>query len=305
MTVAEWLFEAKRKIDGLDAELILLGVLRGAEMVSGAGSGVRMDSVAMAVSAEATDRSWLVAHGDFALPEASVAMAEEMLARRVAGEPLAYILGTREFYGREFVVSPAVLIPRPETEGLIELVEELGVRGGRILEMGTGSGCIAVTLAVLGYEVTATDVSAEALAVAEENARRFGVLARKGGMVRFCQGDLLEVDSLAGVRFDVLVANLPYVDAGWEWLDRAGLDYEPALALYAEEGGLALYKRLVRQMADFAWTEGVVVARYAIFEADPCQHEELRRLAEAAGLRFVKAEGFGMVFEADFGDVKA
>ena len=214
------------------------------------------------------------------------------LERRAQGEPLAYIVGEKEFYGRKFRVDVRVLVPRPETETLVDLVRERihgSVRdlrqfatdfatvsrqsasrqetsAGRILEIGTGSGCLAVTLALElpEVEVVATDVDAEALRVAQENARRLGA------RVEFRRADLLA--GLAG-EFEVLVANLPYVDANWEWLEHRSLDYEPAGALYSERGGLAHYVRLLEQLGA---AEAKVWARWLVLEADPCQQDEWR-----------------------------
>lgn len=212
-----------------------------------------------------------------------------MVARRASGEPLAYIFGFKEFYGRKFKVSPEVLIPRPETEGLIELVRGLDLsEKPKFLEIGTGSGCIAVTLAAEfpRAKVVATDVSEGVLEMARENN------AVLGTGVEFCRGDLLEdlPDDVGG--FDVLVANLPYVDEDWEWLDKRTLDFEPGLALYAEDGGLALYKKLILQMK----ARGKGFAKYMVFEADPCQHEALIQFAGEQGFSLVRVEGFGMVF---------
>lgn len=293
MKISEWLAGAKRKIDALDAELIALSAF--APFIP-----------------EGADRSWLAAHGDFEVPEVEsnaalatvlagsvVLAADEMLARRVGGEPLAYIFGFKEFYGRKFEVSPEVLIPRPETETLVELIKELDLPAEpRFLEVGTGSGCIAVTLAAEFPEarVVATDVSEGALRVAKENAVR--ILGSvdgsrdEGARVEFCPVDLLEglPEDLAG--FDVLVANLPYVDKDWGWLDRNTLGFEPDLALYAEDEGLALYKKLIMQIT----RRGAGFAKYVVFEADPCQHEELIRFAELQGWRLLRTEGFGLVW---------
>lgn len=293
------------------------------------------------------DRSWLVAHGEEKIPKDAAARANELVARRAKGEPLAYLLGYREFYGRKFQVSPEVLIPRPETEGLIELVRELVLskeaqKGGmrkssvnrerteaRILEVGTGSGCIAVTLALEMPRATvvATDVSEAALGVARANSKALGA------KVAFLRGDLLKTaprrpqerlegggksgagweqgteakgqerteNGLLEQNYDILVANLPYVDENWEWLDKRTLDFEPGLALYAGDGGLALYKELIRQIRGRneglrARNRGERFVRYVVLEVDPCQHEELVRFAEKNGLTLMKAEGFGLVF---------
>lgn len=219
MTISEWLAEARTRIDALDAELVAVRFFAPGDSALG-GAGV--------------DRSWLAAHGEDEISEDLAILANEVAARRASGEPLAYIFEFKEFYGRKFKVSPEVLIPRPETEGLIELVRGLDLsEKPKFLEIGTGGGCIAVTLAAEfpRAKVVATDVSEGALEMARENN------ATLGAGVEFYRGDLLEdlPDDSGG--FDVLVANLPYVDEEWEWLDKRTLDFEPKLALYAEDGG--------------------------------------------------------------------
>lgn len=274
MTISEWLAGARTRVDALDAELIAVRVF------------VPGDS---AMNGAEVDRSWLAAHGEDEISEDLAILANEMVARRASGEPLAYLFGFKEFYGRKFKVSPEVLIPRPETEGLIELVRGLDLsEKPKFLEIGTGSGCIAVTLAAEfpRAKVVATDVSTEVLGIARENN------AVLGAGVEFLRGDLLEDLSDDAGGFDVLVSNLPYVDEGWEWLDKRTLDFEPKLALYAEDGGLALYKKLILQMK----ARGEGFAKYIVFEADPCQHEALIQFAGEQGFSLVKAEGFGVVF---------
>ena len=165
-----------------------------------------------------------------------------LVERRCAGEPIQYIIGETEFYGLPFHVTRDVLIPRPETEHLVEKVLSLAVRfpATRIVDVGTGSGAIAVTLAhkLPQARITAVDLSARALAVAEGNAKRNGV------DLRFLEGDLLA--PVAEERFDIVVSNPPYVAA----TDRDTLsvevrEYEPALALFAGDDGLEIYRRLI------------------------------------------------------------
>ncbi len=304
MTIEKWLKLAKKRVDSLDAELILLAGL-GEALPQGA------------------DRSYLVAHAEAGISQEKWQNLEQMLTRRKAGEPLAYILGRREFYGRDFAVNPAVLIPRPETEALVEIALELirdarigfeakvGSEEGfaiktpktagkrRILEIGTGSGCIATTLvlelAAEGREVdaVATDISEAALGVAAANAAKWGakVEFRRGDLLRKCpQSDDSERGWLfpEGTKFDLLVANLPYVDQGWEWLDRRSLDFEPSLALYAQEGGLALYRELLAQIGATGITTGVVI------EVDPCQQEKMMEMAREYGFLVRERRGFGV-----------
>ncbi len=195
------------------------------------------------------NRGWLWAHPEYRLSVVEQHAFEELLRRRLQREPLAYLLGEWEFYGRSFHVSPAVLVPRPETELLVEAVITWARRrhATRVADIGTGSGAIAVTLAAEMPEAQlfAVDLSPDALAVARRNAERHGVAAR----ITFLHGDLLAPlrDGVLG-PLDVIAANLPYIAEE----DYAGLmpevrDYEPALALRAPEQGLALIRRLIAE----------------------------------------------------------
>ncbi len=254
MTISEWLNNASKQIDRLDAELILQQFL------------------------EVEDRSYLVAHSDEILPDTSAINAQ--VARRADGEPLAYILGYREFYGRRFFATPDVLIPRPETETIIDIAKE--IKPDKILDLGTGSGCIAITLdlELPDTEVFATDISEEALEIARKNA------LEHGARVDFCQSDLLidyrpKPDTL-------IIANLPYVDKNWIWLDHKTLDNEPSLALYAEQGGLALIYKLINQYPNNAIG--------LILEADPSQHDSIIKYAQERGLELRRKDNYILYF---------
>jgi release factor glutamine methyltransferase len=169
----------------------------------------------------------LIAHPERFLTRAQTARLETVLVRRVAGEPLAYLLGSADFHGLDFAVSPAVLIPRPDTEVLVRLAAERAqqLKAPHIVDLGTGSGIVAVMLARLcpAAEVTAVDVSPAALAVASSNAVRHGV------RVDFLLGDWYA--PLGGARFDLVVANPPYVVEGDPHLQQDGLPFEPQGAL--------------------------------------------------------------------------
>jgi release factor glutamine methyltransferase len=167
---------------------------------------------------------------------------ESLVKRRLAGEPVAYITGHREFYGLDFKVDPRVLIPRPETELLVDKAIELGQSGARTFaDVGTGSGCIAVSVSTRTPDawVYAIDLSQDALDVASENCRRLGVQGR----VHLLQGDLL--GPLPG-PVDVIMANLPYVNHDEVAMVNTG-QYEPRLALDGGWDGLDQVRRLVRQ----------------------------------------------------------
>ena len=178
---------------------------------------------------------------------------QDALRRRSDGEPLQYILGSWEFYGRAFRLTRDTLIPRPETEGLVEAVLDAwraGSRGaGRMLDVGTGCGAIAVTLAAEIPRVTvlAVDISRAALAVARENAHRIGVADR----VRFCRADGYSALK-RGDRFDVVVSNPPYVsEKEWDSLPREVRGYEPAQALLAGPDGLSMIRTLVANAGEY------------------------------------------------------
>jgi release factor glutamine methyltransferase len=188
--------------------------------------------------------AWLIAHEDEPLAADAAGPFCDLIERRLAGEPIQYITGEAEFYGLPFHVNRDVLIPRPETEHLVETVMALAAEFVRpkIVDVGTGSGAIAVALAhALPFaEITATDISADALAVAKANAARNGVADR----VRFFKGDLLE--AVAGEHFDIVISNPPYVpESDRTTLDVEVRDYEPAQALFAGEDGLQIYRRLI------------------------------------------------------------
>jgi len=211
--------------------------------------------------------------------------AQALLARRASREPLQYLLGTQEFCGLEFEVEPGVLIPRPETELLVEaavrcagMKPEAG-RRPNIVDLGTGSGCIAVALAQrLSLAVLhATDCSAEALRVARRNAQRHGV----AGQVTFVEGDWLaplDPYGLAG-HVDIVVSNPPYIaEREWEALQPEVRLFEPRIALAGGEDGLAVYRRLVREVAEYLDAAG-----WLIMEVGQGQAASVRALIEATG----------------------
>lgn len=185
--------------------------------------------------------AWLEAHRDDALDAAAAVRLAALAARRAHGEPIAYLIGIREFYGRDFAVTPAVLIPRPETELLVDLGKAAvaALAAPRILDLGTGSGCVAVTLALElpQAEVWAADLSADALTVARDNA------ARLSARVQFVQSDWFA--ALGDARFDLIVANPPYIAAGDPHLEQGDLRFEPPLALACGADGLAALRHIV------------------------------------------------------------
>ena len=203
-----------------------------------------------------------------------------LVQRRVSGVPLQYITGRQEFYGLSFMVSPAVLIPRPETELLVEraviLAREGGAEAPRFVDVGTGSGCVAVAFArqVSYAGGFAVDISPAALAVARENVVRHGTDQR----INLVCCDLLEAFRVVP-SFDFILCNLPYVsssDAGR--LDRTVVDHEPHLALFGGESGTEIYARLLPQARLRLRARG-----HLLIEFDPVRLEALRRLLTASG----------------------
>ncbi len=204
------------------------------------------------------DRSWLVAHADAEPPQEEVTRFYALCERRREGIPIAYLLGTAEFYGRQFLVNEHVLVPRPETEHLID--EAIAFIDGpmRVLDVGTGSGAIACTLAAeTAVVVDATDASPAALDVARENARRLNVSAA----CRFYQGDLVE--PVRKNRYDVVVANLPYIPTTDVPKPPDPVSFEPRLATDGGPEGLALYRRLLPTLPDLINESGLVLLEAA------------------------------------------
>ncbi|HEX3663614.1 MAG TPA: peptide chain release factor N(5)-glutamine methyltransferase [Acidobacteriaceae bacterium] len=214
---------------------------RGVERLRALPNG-RRDAQQLLLRMLQRDGAWLLAHPEATLNDEQARRYDDWLARRERREPVQYIVGEQEFYGLALKVTPDVLIPRPETEHLVEAALGLAPhdRPVRICDVGTGSGAIAVALAhhLPLAEVTAVDKSTEALEVARGNAAQHGV----SGRVRLLQSDLL--GAVRGERFDMVVSNPPYVATG-EMLEAQVRLYEPQQALYAGPTGLEVYRRLI------------------------------------------------------------
>lgn len=212
------------------------------------------------------DEAWLIAHDDEQLTAAQTAAYGALIARRAAGEPVAYLTGSREFYGRDFKVTPAVLIPRPETELLVELaLQRLPANGGCVLDLGAGSGCIGVTIAAErpDVQVTLVDASAQALDVACFNAHRFAA----------ANTTLLRSDwyaALGAARYDLIASNPPYVAAGDTHLQQGDLRFEPQSALVAGADGLADLRHIVAGAPAHLLPGGWLICEHGHDQAEAC-----------------------------------
>ena len=226
--------------------------------------------------------AWLAAHGEEGMTAQQSGRLAELVERRSQGEPIAYLVGTREFYGRPFAVTPEVLIPRPETELLVELAIAK-LHGDRenaapaVLDLGAGSGCVAITLALElpTASVTAADLSPAALLLARRNADSLRAA------VRFVQSDWYSL--FDDERFDLIVANPPYVAAADPHLGAGDLRFEPPLALAGGPDGLATIRRIVAGAPGHLSSGGRLLIEHGYDQAAP-----VAALLQAAG--FIEIE---------------
>lgn len=273
LTVNDWLAEATHQLvfknvpsARLDAELLLAHTLR-------------------------EPRTWLHGHGDDELEARMVEIANARLDLRLDRVPVAYIIGHKEFYGRRFKVTTATLIPRPESESLIELLNNalprneslLNERPLRLVDVGTGSGILGITAKLEHPEldVTLTDISRHALKIASSNATILNA------EVAFLQSNLLAEYPFAA---DVIIANLPYVNPEWERSPET--DHEPPMALFADRNGLALIFELLTQTKSKLVNGGKL-----ILEADPEQHPDIVKEAIKNGLVLTETNEYGILLE--------
>lgn len=223
-------------------------------------------------------RADLMTHPERELTERQSNHYQAAITRRAHHEPVQHILGKQEFYGRDFIVNRLVLIPRPETEHVVESALAIRPEPKSILDIGTGSGILAITLALElpNATVTATDISTAALAVAQKNAQQLGAEERVG----FVISDLFA--ALGDERFDCIVSNPPYV-ATSEVLEPQVREYEPATALYAGEDGLAIYRRLIPEAAGHLAPGG-----HLLLEIGHGQRDALEQMLAQSGFEDVR-----------------
>lgn len=255
-TIGEALAAARRTVDAVDARVLLC-------------------------HAVGRNAAYLAAHADSTLRPEQRSAYEACIARRAAGEPVAYLIGRREFYGLEFQVTPAVLIPRPETELLVDLALARIPREEKwhVLDLGTGSGCIALSIANARprCRIVAIDRAPEALALARENAQTLRI-----GNVDFAEGNWFA--PVAGQRFDLIVSNPPYVAAHDPHLAQGDLRYEPRGALIGGSDGLDALRVIVTGAPEHLRPRAAL-----LFEHGHDQGAACRNLLETAGFREVRS----------------
>lgn len=271
--ISRWLHSATKQMEEanipsarLDAELIMSHTLR-------------------------KGRTYLHAHGDDEIDVRYLDILDTRLALRLDRVPLAYIIGHKEFYGRSFKVTPATLIPRPESEVMIDLLKELTVQAElplaskpqKLVDVGTGSGCLGITakLELPELDVMLTDTSRHALRVAEDNAKRLNA------EVTSLRSDLLQSYPFTA---NYILANLPYVGEDWEVSPETR--HEPREALYANNGGLSLIYRLLDEAS-----RRITVKSYVFIEADPRQHANIIAVGMEKGFTVKTKREFILVFQ--------
>ena len=238
-------------------------VAEATQRLSANSDSARLDAEILLCRSIDMPRSYLFAHPEDVLDELTIGRLDKLLQRRADGEPMAYIMGIREFWSHELLVSPATLVPRPETELLVELaLREIPREANwQVLDLGTGCGAIAVAIASERplCDVTATDISADALAIARENVRQASL-----ANVNCIEGDWTE--PVAGRRFNVIVSNPPYVGAGDDALQ--ALAYEPMTALASGEDGLDAIRILASDCGALLEAEGPLIIEHGVDQQD-------------------------------------
>lgn len=244
-----------------------------------------LDARVLLADALGRSTTWLVAHGDEPLPAPAQQDYDQALARRRAGEPVAYILGHREFWSLDLAVNPGTLIPRPDTETLVRVALALAAdaRNPRFADLGTGSGAIALALASERVDATviATDRSDAALGIARSNAQRL----RLNRQIRFRQGDWFDALDPDDGPFDLIASNPPYVRRDDPHLAEGDVRFEPELALVAGADGLSEFRRIAPRSLRYLRTGGWLVVEHG---AD--QGAALRTIMGHAHLRDVATE---------------
>ncbi len=244
----------------------------------------RLDALILLEDETQRDRAWILAHPETEIKPEQVKKLNKKLVRRKTHEPLAYIRGFSEFYGRKFKVNKRVLEPRPESEAMIDLLKNLKLsKNSVIADIGTGSGALGITAALElnNHQIDLYDIDASCLAVARHNCSLHEL------HLHCYKRDLLN----RPVRsYDVLLANLPYVPDRWKINQAAAM--EPWIAIFGGKDGLDLYRRMFEQIKKLSWQP-----KYVFTEALPPQHQKLSAVAKKHGYELLKTNGFIQLFE--------
>ncbi len=272
--IKDWLTKASRQLSKvgipnahLDAEIILAHVLH-------------------------KSRTYLHAHPEQIINSAQCKIADFSLNQRVNRVPIAYIVGHKEFYGRDFIVTPATLIPRSESESIIELLKKIlpsttyHIPPTKLVDIGTGCGCLGITakLEFPALDVTLTDISADALKVATQNTKKLSadVIIMQSNLLQNCD-----------IKPDIIIANLPYVNKTWNRSPET--DHEPTIALFANDHGMSTIKKLIVQAKG-----SLTLGGYLIIEADPTQHDSLTKYAKKQSFTSVHQLGYAIAFKHQY-----
>lgn len=250
-----------------------------------------LDSEVILSNILSVDRTFLHAHYENKLNKTNLKKANKLLKFRQKRIPIAYIIGKKEFYNRSFVVTKSTLIPRPESEDIIEVLKQIFNQSKALklpknpilIDVGTGSGCLGITakLELPFLNVSLLDISKKALKIAKQNSK---TLSAK---VKIINSNLLKNYKN---NANIIIANLPYVDKKWERSPET--DYEPEIALFADDNGKQLIKQLIKQSETHLAPNG-----FLIIEADPSQHKSLINYAKQFSLSHLKTTGFIVVFK--------
>lgn len=271
-TVSEWLSQSQNLLEAAGVET------------------ARLDSLVLLSDELGRDKSWVLAHPEYVLQGSVLKKLSTKITQRAQHVPLAYIRGKAEFYGREFVVNEHVLVPRPESEAMIDLLKQVTNPDSQvsIIDVGTGSGCLAITakLELTNSTVVALDVSHECLRVAKQNATKLVA------DITFLESDLLDSmkDSSFKIQDSILLANLPYVPNDYPINNAAA--HEPPLALFGGSDGLKLYRKLFSQAKELRVT-------CIITESLAEQHAGLIKIARENAFRHASTDGLAQLFLAD------
>lgn len=259
MTIKEALQQAKSKFEEVDIK------------------SARLDSELLMVTALGKDKEWLIAHDDDKLTSEQQKKFEGFIKRRLDREPVCYITNKLEFYGIDFYVDNRVLSPRVETELIAEQAIKNAPKGSKLIDLGTGSGAIAVAIAKHrpDLDIVVTEVSEEAMEVAKLNAKN---ILGPNHKIKFIMANVW--DGVEG-SFDTIVTNLPYVSEDYKPNMKPEVHKEPAVALYGGKGdGLDLYRKFYKSIG-----KHIVSGSKVFHESDPWQHEALKKLAREQGLK--------------------